>query len=117
VSDLWGFLEAPITAIVNALHSVLGWLECVFLMLGELVSRGAIEAFNELVRGVGLFLVVLVTLLPNFPAFPSSPNSGVLQWLNWAFPLTGLVTAMTIVISLWVTMVVLRIVARWVKAL
>jgi hypothetical protein len=97
---LIGLLQDILCILQTAANGVL-WALVTFLNSGI----GAIAAAT----GAALLL------LPDMPAQPDPLDSRVLDYINWFYPVGGLVGILTIAVTLWITWRVVRIPLRWGK--
>ncbi len=99
---------------------MIGFLQTIVCILQRLVDAfvaGAMTFVNDLIAAIGGLLTALVQLLPTMPAFPSPPTGGVLGALNWLVPIPEIIGALSLVVTLWLVIVPLRLLLRWIKLL
>lgn len=96
---------------------LLGIVVCVLTALASFILAGIIFAVNALIVGIGAFLLALAALMPDMPDAPPNPDGGVLGTLNWIMPLSQLLGGLTIVLTLWLAFLGLRVALRWMKAM
>ena len=100
---------------IFGIGSVLDALLCLLEKFVTYVLIGIMKAVNLIILGLADALAALVALLPGMPGFPTlSLNVG---WLNYFVPVSGFASLLATVVSLVLTIYVVRVALRWVKAL
>ncbi len=85
--------------------------------IGAFVLNALIDVVNLVVVAVGALIGVLMLLLPNMPAAPGPPDEGILHTFAFVVPVGGIAAALAVFIAAYVSLLVIRIGLRWVKAL
>jgi len=100
--------------VLNVLQSIL----CYVSEIPALILIGCIGLVNALLYSIGLVITAAAYLLPDMPTASTSfmPNS-VLQTANWFFPIGAVVDGLGIVLALWISYLVVKIVLSWLKVL
>jgi hypothetical protein len=99
---------------------MLGFLEDIWhgiLDLPFLIIGGLVEMINALIVAIAALAEFLLALLPSFPDPPSEPASGIVGWLLWMVPLGTMLALFTVLVSLWVGFLGVKMALKWVKAL
>ncbi len=97
-----------------------GLLRAILCAIEGLAVRLAdwlVAIVNLLVAAIGALAAALVSLLPDFPAPPAHPSSTILGYVNWFFPLGGLLALFAGFVLIWGAWMLLAIPLRWVKAI
>jgi hypothetical protein len=100
----------PITAILDA-------ITCLLQTLGYLLLWVMATFVNIIVLAISGWVRALVLLLPSMPPTLAAPPGAVLQWINWVFPVQPVLGIFTVIITIIVSMFLLRIAMRWVRIL
>jgi hypothetical protein len=91
------------------------------LDLAEAVGRwlmwALVKVVNLLIAAVGELIAFVLGLMPSMPDVPTAPNAQALGWLAWGVPVAGIVAAFFTFVGLYVLLLVIRIAARWAKAM
>jgi hypothetical protein len=99
---------------------MLGFLEDIWhgiLDLPFLIIGGLVELINALIIAIAALAEFLLSLLPAFPDPPSEPASGIVGWLLWMVPLGTMLALFTLLVSLWIGFLGVKVALKWVKAL
>lgn len=83
----------------------------------QLVLWGVVTAINYVIAAVGALLGVVLAALPGFPDPPTFAQDSWVGWLNWFFPIGEFLALAVLFVTLWLSFLLIRIAARWVKAL
>lgn len=105
VASLWG------------IGDVFDQLVCLLAALGNIIVGSVIAFLNLLILAAAGWLAILAALLPEMPGPSTSQTPEVLQWLNWLFPVAGYVGLMSIMLTLWISMIGVRAALRFLRAL
>jgi hypothetical protein len=97
--------------------SVLHDIWCAVLDVPYVIADFLVLVVNLLVAALGAFAAGLIALCPPFPDPPSSPVGGFVGYLNWFFPIGGLLAGLATFMAMWTLFLVVRIGLRWVRAL
>jgi predicted neutral ceramidase superfamily lipid hydrolase len=98
-------------------EALLDGILCAIERLGCAFLSALIDALNLLIVAVGLSIDALSLLLPLMPTSFTPPGSGVLGVVNWLYPVGPALGGLSLMLTLWVTTLGIRIALRWVKAL
>jgi hypothetical protein len=90
---------------------------CAILGLGAWFQFALLSAVNWLIAGVGAFAALLVALLPDMPDQPASLDGTVIGYLNYFFPVAGLVVLLATFVTIWAAFLLIRIPLKWAKVL
>jgi hypothetical protein len=99
-------LLGPLNAILCAIEQLAFW-----------IADRLIEVCNLFIAGVATFLLALLTLLPNMPTGTYTPSGTILGMINWLLPVGQMVATLTLVASMWLVLLVVRVGLKWAKAL
>jgi hypothetical protein len=126
VADLGGLWDAiqgavswvtgGVTDTVSGLVHVVAAILCFIEQMPTLVLVGTIWTVNALVAGIGSSVDFLLQQLPTMPAFPTA-TGGWVAWLQWLYPIGSLVGVLTMLLSLFLAVLVIRVGLNWMKAL
>lgn len=72
-----------------------------------------VEAVNALVLAVASLIFLVVSAMPPMPADPDPLDSTVLSFVNWFYPVGGLVGILAGFVALWAAWLLIRIPLRW----
>jgi hypothetical protein len=97
-----GALKAILCAVLNVPYVIADWL---------------VAVVNLLVAAVGALATGVLALCPPFPDPPDAPLGGFIGWLNWFFPVGGLLAGLAVFMGLWTLFLVVRTALKWVRAL
>ncbi len=86
-------------------------------LIGRYVLISVVTVVNFVIAALGAVIGTLFALLPQMPEPPGPPDSGVLAWFSWVYPVGGVLALLVIFVAAYVTLLVIRIGLRWVKAL
>jgi len=103
--------------VIPGLSSIFQAILCAIENLALSILAVLVMGLNAFVVAIGGVVAALLLLLPNMPDHPPAMDSGVLGWLNWIVPIGGVLSVWTIVLSLWLAFLVLRIALRWMRAM
>jgi len=94
---------------------------CAIMQIPYFIIWAAITTFNLLVIALAATAVALVALLPTMPTFDGwggvSWLTTSIGWANWLFPLGVMVESIVYVAGLWLTIVGIQALLRWVKVI
>jgi hypothetical protein len=99
---------------------MLGALQAILCVLRNLLLAilwGGAEVINGLVLALAGTGTAAAYLLPDMPAAPAPPDSGVLQFIAWLYPLGALLGVFLVFINLWVAVITVKAILRWIKLL
>lgn len=72
---------------------MIGWLTkiwCAIVGLGDVFADSAIWILNLVIATLGALVAAAIALLPDMPQEPQPIGGEVLRWVNWLFPVAGL---------------------------
>lgn len=92
-------------------------ITCLLQNIALAVLWALVEFLNQVIEAVAAAVVVVMNLLPDMPDFPDTPDNPILAGINWIFPVDGFVGLLGTMLLLWLGVLAVRILARWVKAL
>jgi hypothetical protein len=96
---------------------ILGEILCVLEEIAAAIVGLLVLVINAAIVALGALLSVVLLALPVMPEAPSPPDSGVLQFINFFYPLADAATVVSTLGGLFAGFVVFRIILNWIKAL
>ena|SRR5579862_8043808 len=99
---------------LNALEQILCYIE----NLPTLIVDGAVTVLNLVIVAIGAAIAAIAAVLPSMPssAVGFLPDS-VLSAANWFYPIGAVVTALGVVVTIWVAYLLLKIALNWLKVI
>ena len=85
--------------------------------VGRYLLAAIVTAINAVVAAVGGLIGAVLSVLPDLPSVPQPPDSGFLHAFAWVMPIGGMVAMLALFTGLYVTVLLVRVVLRWAKAL
>lgn len=75
-----------------------------------------ILALNAIIVSIGGLITVVAAVLPTWNPTVQNYDSGTLQWIDYFFPIGTFISLWTTIVTLWLVILGVRIVGKWVKA-
>lgn len=88
--------------------------------LFPIVKAGGIAVANTLIQALAGLVSLLASMLPSWNPYELinlNFDSGILSWLNWLFPISTAVSLLSGYVSILGTILVAKVIMRWIKAL
>jgi hypothetical protein len=85
-------------------------------LIGSYVMLGVEVVVNAVLAALVAVAAFLMSLLPHMGTSPITGGEWV-GWLNWIFPVAGLITGLTAVVALWLGYLAVRWALRLARAL
>ncbi len=99
---------------------MLSWLSDIWNAIKDLpflILDGIVDLINAFIAGIAALAELLLDLLPAFPDPPSGPESGIVSWLLWMVPLGTMLSLFSVLVTLWITFLLVKTALKWVKVL
>jgi hypothetical protein len=97
------------------LDGIMGDVLTVLQSMGQYVLWALDQGINQLIVAVGAALVWVLNLFPGMPTVPNPPP--VVQYVNWVAPVGGMLGFFGTCVGLYLAVLAIRVLARWVKLL
>jgi phage-related protein len=95
------------------------WLVQAISYFLNLFQNLLIKVINQLIVAVADFIKTVINLLPDTPVPPApslpSDSPSLLSYINWFIPVSGIIVALGILLSAWVSYMLVAPLLRWLK--
>lgn len=97
---------------------ILGQILCILQALAAMVLWALISAINLIIEALGSIIGWAISQLPDMPDDVEWDGvaSDVFGYANWVFPVGYIITALALLLTLWIAWAVVAILLRWAKA-
>lgn len=87
--------------------------------IGRWFLWALMTALNGIIAALGAVLSAIASVFPALPDVPGPPDGGdsALSFIGWLFPWPALLALMGGLITAYIALLAIRVVARWVKVL
>lgn len=97
---------------------ILGQILCILQGIANMFLWAIVTALNAIILAVSVAIAYAVSFLPAMPDDVEWTGvvADVFGYANWVFPVGYIVTALGIILALWIVWAVFSILLRWGKA-
>jgi hypothetical protein len=85
---------------------------CLLSVLANIIEGAVVAFVNVFIISIGGWLQLLAAVLPGMPPTPSGSAPEAVSWANWIIPIPAMVVVVSLLLTLWLTIIGIRAALR-----